>query len=127
MSKMAYKFGISKEEAYILGYIHDIGYIKGREGHPSAGAESLRTCGFNEDFVNAIKYHGSKPEDIPEEYITPYLLCLWDGDCSVDTIGNDVGYRKRLRDIQKRYGLHSIADETMRSQIKYVKEYLGFN
>lgn len=39
-------------------------------------------------------------EDIPKE-----LILLWEADVSVDSMGNEVGFKNRLTDIGLRYGL----------------------
>lgn len=124
MARMSHTFGISPEDAYLLGYMHDIGYIRGRVGHGKNGADLLETVGVRKDFLNAIKYHGSNPKDVPKECITPYLVALWDGDCSVDTNGNDIGYSKRLSYIKERYGEKSRAYINVSAQMEYCKNYI---
>ena len=105
---------LEPEKMYVLGLLHDIGYLGGKDGHESRGANILKNLGFEMGYFIAILWHGSTPSDflaltggekklkIPKE-----LILLWRADMSVDSKGNEVGFQKRLEDIGNRLGFES--------------------
>ena len=111
----------NKDEMYLLGLVHDIGYLYGsKEEHEQKGAELLGLDTYLGRFVQA---HGLTPQeytdchggigcDIPKE-----MILLWTADMTVDLSGEAVGFKKRLDDIGKRHGTDSepyrICKETM--------------
>lgn len=121
---------LSKEELYLLGLLHDIGYILGKEAHESNGAQLLlKTFSIETSatFLECIEWHGHTPReyvdlkmcsftDIPQE-----LILLWWADMMVESSGEKagqvVGFNERLNNIKERYGEHSkpyiICKETM--------------
>ncbi len=117
---------LTKEECYMLGLNHDIGYIEGKEEHEARGAMLFPDSTMSE----FIGFHGYSPKEymqitgktkIPEE-----LLLLWSADLSVESSGEDagkeVGYEERLRNIADRLGEkaneYRIAKETIEFLIK---------
>lgn len=103
---------------FIIGYNHDIGYEFTTNGlnHNIIGGEILKNCGFK--FWKEIYYHG----EINDEYNSIYLDILNQADMQIDKYGNDVGYDKRLEDIQNRYGENS---EVYNKCCKLVKRIRG--
>ena len=102
----AHKYGLDKNEMYVLGLLHDIRYIYGiKENHEEKGANLLQNCGMSNRFTQVIKFYGSIPKKVMKELgcsetdIPKELLLLWEGDMSVDLKGNNVGFDKRLEDI----------------------------
>lgn len=57
-------------------------------------------------------------EDIPKE-----LILLWEADVSVDSMGNEVGFKNRLTDIGLRYGFDSLPYRIVEEIINWLKEY----
>ncbi len=108
MRDNAYRYGLEdrKDEMYVIGLLHDVGYLGGRDGHERYGAELLRGMGLSEEHVYAIKNHRSHPDDLRKAgmAITPELLLLWDADLSIGRTGYNVGHYERLKDIRRRYG-----------------------
>lgn len=113
MYKNAPKYGLIPEEMYFLGLNHDIGYINNKEQHEEFGAELLSNVGITKPLSDAIKWHGTSPQeytsinfcsdvDIPRK-----LVLLWEADMHVDMSGKDVGYDIRLEDIKDRHGMNS--------------------
>lgn len=92
-----------KEEMYLLGMLHDIGYLYAQKGHNVFGGNILKEQGYK--YWQEVYYHG--------EPISPYksdeLDFLNSADMSVDSKGNLVGHEQRLNDIGDRYGY--ISDE----------------
>ena len=91
------------EICFIIGINHDIGYgfsINGKR-HNIIGGNILKKSGFK--YWKEIYYHGEPTN----EYNSIYLDILNQADMQIDKYGNDVGYEKRLKDIEKRYGRDS--------------------
>ena len=112
MYKHAEEYGCeNKDEMYLLGLIHDIGYIYGnKEEHEQKGAELL---GLNTYYGKFVQAHGLTPREYMNcngcfEYEIPNeMILLWTADMMVDSMGNVVGFKARLDDIEKRYGIDS--------------------
>ena len=94
------------EDLFLIGYLHDIGYrfLKNNDNksmHNKVGGEILRKLGFK--YWKEVYYHG----DINPKYKSKYLDLLNTADMMIDSMGNDVGFEKRLKDIKNRYGEES--------------------
>lgn len=130
MLKNAERYGVDPAKAYIVGLLHDIGYIAGRRGHEEKGAEMLCGLGMDEDVINAIRFHGTKPKEMEkmikgtraENDTIKLITLLYEADMSVDVKGRNVGTKERLRDIRARYG-DGIEYETARAEVDFVKEF----
>lgn len=101
----------NKDEMYLLGLIHDIGYIYGnKEEHEQKGAELL---GLNTYYGKFVQAHGLTPQEYMDcngcfdSEIPNEMILLWTADMMVDSKGNVVGFKARLDDIEKRYGINS--------------------
>lgn len=112
MYKHAEEYGCeNKDEMYLLGLIHDIGYIYGnKEEHEQKGAELL---GLNTYYGKFVQAHGLTPQEYMDcngcfnSEIPNEMILLWTADMMVDSKGNIVGFKARLDDIEKRYGIDS--------------------
>ncbi len=90
------------EELFVLGLNHDIVYQFGNsENHNEIGAEILKNCGYK--YWKEVLNHGK----IDNIYNSLYLDILNEADMKIDKYGNDVGYDKRLEDIENRYRAES--------------------
>ena len=101
----------NKDEMYLLGLIHDIGYIYGnKEEHEQKGAELL---GLNTYYGKFVQAHGLTPQEYMDcngcfdSEIPNEMILLWTADMMVDSKGNVVGFKARLDDIEQRYGIDS--------------------
>ena len=118
MYEHAEEYGCSnKEEMYLLGLVHDIGYVYGKSDHEQKGAELLGLDSYYGKFVQA---HGMTPQEYKNRYdsdIPKEMILLWTADMTVDLSGNPVGFKARLDDIGRRHGIDSEAyrscEETM--------------
>lgn len=92
------------QNCFVIGYNHDIGYEFTKNGinHNIIGGEILKNNNFK--YWREIYYHG----ETNIEYNSLYLDILNQADMQIDKYGNDVGYEKRLADIENRYGISSI-------------------
>lgn len=130
MLNNAERYGVDPAKAYIVGLLHDIGYIAGRRGHEEKGAEMLCGLGMDEDVVNAVRFHGTKPKEMEkmikgtraENDTMKLITLLYEADMSVDVKGRNIGMKGRLNDIRARYG-DGIEYETARAEVDFVKEF----
>lgn len=130
MRDRADDYGIDGNIAYTAGLLHDIGYLEGKEGHEEIGAEILEACGMRGEIVFAIANHATELRNIPKEQVSPMLVLMVEADLSVDFRGFKVGFDKRLKDIENRYGVFKHGNvndkpiyQSVLSNIEYIKEY----
>ncbi len=112
MYKNANKYNLDKNKMYVVGLLHDIGYLFGKKNHAQSGAELMSALGF-EHSVDISK-HGDIPKD---NEMNDILKLLLEADLMVGPNGNLLGYNARLADIGERLGYNSeaymIAKETI--------------
>lgn len=127
MRERATDYGLYPDVMYAVGLLHDIGYLGGREGHEQYGAEILDALSVDDDIISAIAHHGDNPYEFREKYgndvITPEYVLLLEADMSIDARGFRVGFERRLKDIERRYGHDHIAYATVTANIRFIKEY----
>lgn len=127
MYRNANKYGLNPEEMYILGLLHDIGYLRGKPDHEVNGAKVLMKSDYK--YSSLISWHGTAPldymrlkdctvEDIPKE-----LILLWKADASIDNKGNLVGFDGRLSDVGSRHGYDSAPYRIIEETISWLKDY----
>lgn len=56
MRKNAERFGVSPDDAYLVGYLHDVGYEYNCLAHNKSGGSILEKNGFK--YWKEIYYHG---------------------------------------------------------------------
>ncbi len=113
MYEHAEEYGCEKkDEMYLLGLIHDIGYLYGsKEEHEQRGAELL---GIDTYYGKIIQAHGLTPQEYMDNYaclefeIPNEMILLWTADMMVDLSGNAVGFKARLDEIEKKHGTESV-------------------
>ncbi len=86
-----------RDEMYVLGLLHDIGYLYGPEGHSKSGGELLKRLGYAD--WSPVYKHGN-----PNEYSSIMTDELNWADMQIDHTGQLVGFTKRLESIKERYG-----------------------
>lgn len=110
MYDKAPKYDLNPEYMYVLGLMHDIGYIDEGENHAQYGSQLLYDIGLrdtdNFSFNTIIANHSIIPDFEMdwnnEEHKIKYLL--YEADMSVNSTGRFVNYDNRLEDIYTRYG-----------------------
>ena len=122
MSENAERYGLNPQEMYVVGLLHDVGYLYGRENHEENGANLLQYMGLENEYTDAIYLHGKSPYDLPYGELSPTLRLLYEADMSVDKFGKRVGFKGRLEDIGERYGKDSIAYKTASEVIRYLRD-----
>lgn len=94
------KYDVTPDEAFFLGFIHDIGYefTDDQTEHSKKGGELLRKQNYK--FWKEVYYHG-----IPQtDYDSPMLRLLNYSDMIIDNAGKQVTVEERLAGIVERYG-----------------------
>ena len=126
MYKHAAEYSLDKEEMYLLGLLHDVGCVNGeKKGHEQRGAKMLKEkIGVtNPHVLWCIEHHN---DFIPhftwsiDRHRKHFLLLK--ADMSIDSYGNEVGYKKRLKDIMKRYGEDSDTYKRCLSIVNWLKK-----
>lgn len=120
MQEIGRKLKLSEEEIkelFVLGLNHDIGYEFSKDGvdHNKIGGEILQKTGFKH--WKEVYYHGM----LTDEYSSKFLDILNCADMQVDKYGNDVGFDKRLEDIELRYGKESIVYLRCKKMVEHFK------
>lgn len=127
MHDQAPKYGLKPDEMYVLGLLHDVGYIyDGWHNHEEKGANLMRELGFK--YADAISLHGVDVDDFNGKTLSKEAMLLMAADSCVDYEGNIGSYESRRKDIEKRYDERdkSFYLERFDKRIKFLKEN-GFN
>lgn len=125
----AEKYGLDKNEMYVLGLLHDVGYVNGKSFHETFGADMLASMGLPLFITDAIRWHGTSPEDYLDihmcdvESIPKQLILLWEADLHIDQSGEDIGYELRLKDIGERLGFDSEPYRVCKETAKWLQSY----
>lgn len=122
VAKIQGKDDLTADIYYVVGLLHDIGYLRGRKEHEINGAVILKAMGIKDEYVQAILNHGTNPYTLKTNEQTDILIALQDADMSVDKYGRDAGFKKRLEDIKLRYGADSEAYDTATKTVQFLKE-----
>ena len=102
MYNEALKYGLKPDEMYVLGLLHDVGYIyDGWKDHEKNGQKLMERLGFKD--AEAIGLHGV---DITEDTVlSKEAMLLIAADSCVDYEGNIGSYVSRRADIEARYDI----------------------
>lgn len=123
MAEHAEKYDLNPEQMYVLGLLHDIGFIDGQKDHADKGARILFELGYKDS--KYISWHDTSPEDYKKsqlvEDIPRKLLLLYEADLSISWEGEEIGFDRRLADIKYHYGEESEEYETAVSTIEYLR------
>jgi len=63
-------YGVEPEMAYMLGLMHDIGYLCGRRGHEQKGAELLDMFGSDRTYIACVNFHGVNPYKLTDDNLS---------------------------------------------------------
>ncbi len=121
MVEIGRKRNLSEEELqdlFVLGLNHDIGYEFTENGvkHQEIGGEILKKNGYK--YWEEVYNHGK----VECKFQSTYLEILNQADMQIDKYGNDVGYEKRLQDIESRYGKESVVFQKCQELVNRLKE-----
>ena len=120
------KYGLDSEKMYVLGLLHDIGYLCGDfSKHEEYGANLMKELGFI--YSEEISLHGYYPGKCDVNNISKEALLLMAADSCVNYKGDVGTYEHRRKDIEDRYGDDKdVFLERFDKRIKLLKEN-GFN
>lgn len=121
------RYNLDPEDMYLLGLVHDIGYLNDSRNHGKYGEGILYRNRF--PFASTVAWHGASPSQYLEftrrESVPAPLILLWEADLTINHKGENVGFDERLKDIANRYGVeteqYTIANET----VAWLKERMG--
>lgn len=103
-----------EKEMFLLGMLHDIGYLYQPQNHNIFGGNLLKEQGYK--YWQEVYWHG-----VPDaEYTSAALDLLNSADMQVNAYGERVSYTERLADIGNRYG----TDSSQYLLAKKMTEYL---
>lgn len=128
-------YGLNPDYMFLLGLLHDIGYIRGcKEGHELYGSilfdnfvhtySKENLIEFKTQISDFIKEHATLPSDYLEtnKNIPRELFLLWKADMSVDGEGNLVSFDERLQKLAIKYGKDSSAYRKCEELIEWLKK-----
>lgn len=145
-SRIAKALNLDAEKAKTLGYIHDIGKLKGFHNHVIDGYQLLKDKGYDPEYYNICMTHsylnndvnctgGGIPKSIPfrTNFIKNHQYTIYEkiiNLCDLMCTSKIVTLDKRLVDIIIRRGAHKNTQYHIKESYK-LKEYfdnlLGFN
>jgi putative nucleotidyltransferase with HDIG domain len=119
MYKHAADYNLDPEEMYLLGLLHDIGYLEGRIMHAQHGAAILKKIKLPHKYQIAVERQGDilKEKDHP----SPELMLLIEADMHIISRSSKmVRYRDRLDEIAVSYGIDSKAYRICKANVRYL-------
>ena len=126
MMNRAERLGLDPIEMFVLGFLHDIGYVFTDYCHEQAGADILRKAGFRKELVNAVLYHGRSEVYLRtvagEEFITAEYKLLTEADGHVSGTGQVVSSDRRLKDVLNRDHDRGVIETSIMMAIEGNKE-----
>lgn len=128
MFKHAFIYDQNPNQMYLLGFLHDIGYVCGDENHEQNGAKLL---GEDNKFSKIVAAHGMTPQEymdtngITESEIPKELILLWEADMVINSHGAHAGFQERLKDVRERYGIDSKEYNACKEKIEWLKNRKG--
>ena len=124
-------------ELYMLGLNHDIGYVRGKNGHEEAGSTLVTEIhkGIRSLMSECIRQHGRTPREYMEEHqcstsgIPNELILLWWADLTIESdgehAGEAVGFQKRLDRLKERCGENSRQYASARETAEWLCSYIA--
>lgn len=104
-----------EKEMFLLGFLHDIGYLYQPKDHNFFGGNLLKEQGYK--YWQEVYWHG-----VPDtEYESAALDLLNAADMQVNGKGERVSYSERLEDIASRYGDDSSQYLLAQKMVKFLE------
>ena len=126
MREHAEERGLSPDDMFICGLLHDVGDVYGEYGNESIGALMLAHVGMKSSIVSAIRLHSLSGYKVEELYginaVTPEYKLLLEANMRVDNRGNRVTYEERLEKLLFLYGKEHEVYRTCYDLCMYLKE-----
>lgn len=113
-------YGIDAESAFMLGYLHDIGYhyVTDSYRHAEAGGNVLRRNNYGH--WAEVQYHGIPNVGYKSKALDLLNYC----DMTVGPNGEDMTMDERVADIESRYGVDSKTAEDSRILRELLKDFV---
>lgn len=121
MYEHAGEYGLPADDMYLLGLLHDIGYLYGSDNHEVNGERLLRKNGFLLKYSIAVGNHAKYISDSIHPIKERVLLI--EADMHIGPDGEYMSFRDRLNDIKKRYGKNSEQYKICSDNIAWLEEY----
>ena len=104
-----------EKEMFLLGLLHDIGYLEQPKEHNFFGGNLLKEQGYK--YWQEVYWHG-----VPDAgYSSEALDLLNAADMQVNAYGEQVSYAARLEDIGARYGTDSPQYTLAEKMVRYLE------
>lgn len=113
------KFEITPEDAFLLGYLHDVGYefAEKQTDHPSVGEHLLVRNRYK--YTLEVGHHG-----IPQtDYSSEALSLLNYADMTTGPAGQDIAIEEWVEDIVARYGEDSAQTKSAKKLAEVVQKF----
>lgn len=128
MRRRASAYGLHPDAAYIVGLLHDVGYIDKDSDHAWYGSELCQLIGVKDSIKFAVEYHDENPYTVVEKYgednITPMFVLLLEANLHVDSKGRVVNLTTRLSEFKTPEGINDIPMvDKLRDCMRFVKDY----
>lgn len=135
MRENANKYGLDPDVMYVVGLLHDVGYLEGRKDHELTGAYILKKMGVKDEYIYAIENHEQDLSKLNEEIraetgkdlmeVHPELVALVEADMSVNAKGYRIGLDRRLAEIEARHAKEGNLDDRAKNTVDYLKSKLS--
>lgn len=103
MKELSSQFGLDGDEMYVVGFLHDIGYLNGRVGHEAYGSDMLSKMGLSDRYTEVIRSHGADVATLNDAMLAnPVFALLLREDYEVGTRGYLVTRQERIDEILSR-------------------------
>ncbi len=133
MKEHAKEYGLGATDMFLLGWVHDIGYVNIEDNHYNhdfLGSCILSKNGYT--YCNFVENHSLTPREYMQKYglnnekaLPVELILLWEADMMV---GQDsiFGFQHRLEDISIRYGEYSKEYISCKEKIEWLEKNKKF-
>ena len=131
MYEHAPEYGLDPEQMYLLGLVHDVGYIHSKYNHEKNGANILKRAGYKN--ADLVENHGNNPEDYINEFIASArivpkeLVLLWEADMLIDSKdcpGEIITFEQRLASVARKCGVDSVQYRNKKAKMDWLIKYM---
>lgn len=113
-----------RDKMYLIGLVHDIGYLKGRVGHEEYGAELIKST-FGDDMGIASQIIAEHGKDMfrvnPSLLKAPAFALLVSADYHIGISGHRISPDDRIAEIINRFPNDAAVKESVTHNLWYVK------
>lgn len=110
-------YDLDPHRMYVLGLLHDIGYVDGAKHHEQFGGNLLKALGYADW---KMVYDHAKLLTMDDMH-NKCIILLIEADLKVDMSGNISGYDAKLSDIAAKHGTDSRAYALCKKNIEFLE------